>query len=138
MFDNDTGYVAKYMKQVEAEAVPDRELAETYIEGLCYNNLVFNEADYHFTRENEYNGGPDYVFFERMEDEENKPLLTPKIMFEEIFNIKRGKFMNWWYASMYDEYLVFYSPYRERWDKPVRAWKCYERTKFGKNGKLGN
>lgn len=138
VFDNDTGKVAKYMKQVEAEGVPTEHLERPHVKGLCYNNLVFNATDWHFTFENEYNNGPEYVFFERRDSDEDKPLLTPKIMFEEIFNIRSCRFMNWWYASMYDDYLVFYSPYREEWDKPVRAWKCYERTKFGKKGKPGN
>ncbi len=119
------------MKQVEAEAVPEEELAKPYLEGLCYNNLLFNDVDEYFT----HRDGPDYVFYERMEGEEDKPLLTSKIMFEEVFSLENGRFQHWWYARMYDEYLVLYSPHREEWSKPVRAWKCYECRAFDENGK---
>ena len=36
---------------------------------------------------------------------------------------------------MYDDHLVLYSPYRNEWSEPVRAWKVYEHVHFGVDGK---
>ena len=133
-FDNYSAYVTRSFKQIEAEAIPTEVIKKPHIEGLCYNNLIFNEVDWYFTHRNEQYDEPDYIFFNRMDDEMDKPLLSPKVMFEEVFSGKNGRFRDWWYASLYDDYLIFYSPYREEWTKPVRAWKCYKHTIFDEEG----
>lgn len=125
IFDDPAGPVSCCMRQVEAEAVPSVELDRPHVDGICFSNLFFNEVDAHFEYARCNGESLEYVFFEPAEGEEGLPLLTPKVMQEEIFSHKAGKLLHWWPASLYDEYLILYSPHREHWPKPVRAWKAY-------------
>ena len=129
------GYVSKFMKQVDVESVSSEDLSKPYVEGLCCNNLLFHALDRHFAYENKYHNAPEYEFFELELSSEDKPLLTAKVVFEEIFSLKNGKFRDWWFARMYDDCLVLYSPYRNKCSKPVRVWKVYEHVHFDADGK---
>lgn len=52
------------------------------------------------------------------------------MMEERIFSHENGRFRNWWYADLYDDPIVFYSPFRDR-EKgaaPVKAWRRYSQV----------
>lgn len=40
------------------------------------------------------------------------------------------RFRNWWYADLYDDLIVFYSPFRdgEKGAAPVKAWRRYSQV----------
>ncbi len=126
LFFEEGGSVTRYMKRVDVDALTSSDLEAEHAEGICYNNLLFNEADRHFTWRNERDECPEYAFFEDMPD--GHDLLTPEIMFREVFSHENGRFRNWWYARLYDDLLVFYSPYKEDGCKPVKAWRRYEQV----------
>ena len=126
LFFEEGASVTRYMKRVDVDTLTDEELSAQHLEGICYNNLLFNEVDRHFTWRNEHNGAPEYNFFGDKMDGPN--LLTPEIMYEEVFSHKNGRFINWWRASLYENLLVFYSPYSNQGDKPVKAWRKYDQV----------
>ena len=82
-----------------------------------------------FTYAHEHKGAPEYAFWNEDVAHENLPPLSFEIMQHEVFNHENGRFRDWWYASLYDDYLVFYSPYDpERRQPPVKAWKRYKQV----------
>lgn len=127
VFDDPTGAVSRYVRRVDSASVPSDLLDAEHINGICYSNLLFNEADEHFTRERKWHEAPEYNFFGYKEDA--GVLLTPRVMQEEIFSCKNGRFLHWWYARMYADWLVFWSPLDpERAEDPVKAWRRYDQV----------
>lgn len=126
LFFEDGASVTRYMKRIDATVLTDTELDRPHIEGICYNNLLFNEVDRHFTWKSERGDCPEYNFFGDQID--GPKLLTPEIMHEEVFSHKNGWFLNWWRARLYDDLLVLFSPFQEHGDAPVRVWKLYEQV----------
>ena len=51
-------------------------------------------------------------------------------MKERIFSHASGRFRNWWYADMYEDLLIFYSPYKDEEEnpKPMKAWRRYDQV----------
>lgn len=126
LFFEDGASVTRYMKRIDVDTLTEVELAAPHIDGICYNNLLFNHVDRYFTRRSEQGECPEYNFFGDQID--GPELLTPKIMFDEIFSHENGWFLNWWRAKLYDDLLVFYSPHERHGDAPVKAWRKYEQT----------
>ncbi len=52
------------------------------------------------------------------------------MMEERIFSHENGGFRNWWYADLYDNLIVFYSPFKdgEKSAAPVKAWRRYSQV----------
>lgn len=124
LFFEDGASVSRYMKRIDATEIDDAVLDRPCIEGICYNNLLFNEVDRHFTWTSERGESPEYNFFGDQED--GPDLLTPEVMFDEVFSHKNGRFRDWWRAKLYDDLLVFLSPFESHGDSPVKAWRLYE------------
>lgn len=129
VFDGWNDPVTRCMRRIATDAPPE-DLAEmAHADGIIYNNLLFNEVDSHFTYAHEHKGAPEYAFWNEDVAHENLPPLSFEIMQHEVFNHENGRFHDWWYASLYDDYLVFYSPYDpERRQPPVKAWKRYKQV----------
>lgn len=126
LFFEDGASVTRYMKRIDADSLAEADLAAPHVEGICYNNLLFNEVDWYFTRSNEKGERPEYNFFGDKVDGPN--LLSPEIMFEEVFSHKNGRFRNWWRARLYVDLLVFYPPHLEDDGAPVNAWRKYDQV----------
>lgn len=121
--------VTRYMRRIATDDLPEDLSTLPHADGIVYNNLLFNEVDRHFTRAHEQGDAPEYAFWDDQVHYENLPPLTFEVMQREVFSHKNGRFRNWWYASLYDDYLVFYSPCDpERRRPPVKAWKRYEQV----------
>ena len=129
VFDGWNDPVTRCMRRIATDAPPE-DLAEmAHADGIIYNNLLFNEVDSHFTYAHEHKGAPEYAFWNEDVAHENLPPLSFEIMQHEVFNHENGRFRDRWYASLYDDYLVFYSPYDpERRQPPVKAWKRYKQV----------
>lgn len=71
----------------------------------------------------EQSGKPDYKILGNPGELDRDPLFTCRMMEERIFNHENGRFRNWWYADLYDNFIVFYSPFRdgEKGAAPVKA-----------------
>ena len=133
-FDGDSISVTRYMRRCDAEGIPQEELNKPYSEGVCYSNLLPNEVYEYFTER------APKPYSAEGEDEKHEidiGEIPPKTAFEEIFSGKHGWFHHWWYARLYQDYLVFYSPCvfqvkddkpAVMWDKPVKAWMRYEQV----------
>ena len=55
------------------------------------------------------------------------------MMKEQVFSHENGRFRNWWYADLYDDLIVFYSPLKDgdsgdRDAAPVKAWRRYSQV----------
>ena len=55
------------------------------------------------------------------------------MMKEQIFSHENGRFRNWWYADLYDDLIVFYSPLKDgdsgdRDAAPAKAWRRYSQV----------
>ena len=124
VFDSSSDGVTRYLKRIDVDDVP--ELPEGSTAGLIWSNLLFNSVDLHFTLGEKLHGYPEYDFFNNPGDDKNNPLLTPEIMFKEVFSHEHGRFRDWWYAHMVNDYLVLYSPYDPGRKIPVKAWRRYE------------
>lgn len=125
-FENDDGTVSRYMKRIDPDSISTEDLNRKYVDGICYNNLLFNEVDGHFTQKSKRGECPEYNFFGEQLD--GPTLLTPDVMYEEVFSHKNGWFLNWWRARLYDDYLVFLSPYDYHGNGLVKAWQRYEQV----------
>lgn len=99
LFFEEGASVTRYMKRVDVDTLTDEELSAQHLEGICYNNLLFNEVDRHFTWRNEHNGAPEYNFFGDKMDGPN--LLTPEIMYEEVFQPQEWTFHKLVAAQVY-------------------------------------
>ena len=127
VFDDPCGPVSRYMRRIDAKSIPNKELAKPHAEGICFNNLLFNEVDRHLGYDKRFKNG-DYELFGTKGEQDGGPLFTTKLATEEIFSHKNGRFRNWWYASLYEDCLVFYSPLMDRKEtpRPVKAWRRYD------------
>ena len=127
VFDDPSGAVSRYMRRVDSELVPSDLTDMRHTDGICHSNLLLNEIDEHLAGEDKWREASEYNFFG--DDEDGGKLLTPKVMQEEIFSCKNGRFLHWWYARMYEDWLVFWSPFDPKRAKfPVKAWKQYDRV----------
>lgn len=130
-FDDPRGPVSRYFRRVDAEGINEEELGKKHIDGVCYNNLFFNDVEDFLIKNDELGyeshelyGGADYA-------PSRGPFFTPVLMKKVIFDRDDFRFRNWWHARLYDDMLVLYSPFMEDEDgftKPVRAWRRYEET----------
>ena len=126
-FDNGSDSVTRYLRRVDSESVPPDLGSVAHEEGICYSNLLFNEVDEHFTRRSKDGKCPEYNFWGFEDD--GPDILTPKVMQEEVFSHKNGRFLNWWYADMYQDWLVFFSPFDPgKKEPPVKAWMRYDQV----------
>lgn len=126
LFFEDGASVSRYMKRVDPDEITMEELDAPCEEGICYSNLLFNEVDWWYTRKSEDGERPEYNFFGDQQD--GPDLLTPKIMFDDVFSHRNGRFKNWWRARLYKDLLVFLSPYEDNGDSPVKAWRRYDQV----------
>lgn len=127
LFFEEGASVTRYMKRIDTDSLTEMDLSAPHIEGICYNNLLFNEVDWHFTKSSERGECPEYNFFGDKID--GPDLLSPEVMFEEVFSHKNGRFRSWWKARLYDDFLIFYSPYSEDCAAPVKAWRKYDQIR---------
>lgn len=116
--------MTRYLLRVGTDTLPVR--IDGGIDGLVWSNLLFNELDSWFTCKSSRGDCPEYDFFGGAAEAERNPLLTPKIVFDEVLSNKNGRFRNWWYACLTNDLLVFYSPYDPERKTPVKAWRRYE------------
>lgn len=121
VFDGGSDRVTRYLRRVDPSSV---EGTGDGVGGICFNNLLFNSVDSHYTFASNRGECPDYVFFEG--EEESGPKLTARIMFEEVFSGVNGRFRDWWFADMDEDYLLLYSPYDPSRRTPLKAWFKYE------------
>lgn len=126
LFFEDGASVSRYMKRIDPEEINEEELVKPCVEGICYNNLLFNEVDWWYTRKSDSGERPEYNFFGDQHD--GPDLLTPEIMFMDVFSHENGRFRNWWRAKLYKDFLVFLSPYEDDGDSPVKAWRRYNQV----------
>ena len=126
VFDPPGNRVTRYLLRVGTDTLPVR--IDGGIDGLVWNNLLFNELDSWFTCKSSRGDCPEYEFFGGAAEVERNPLLTPKIVCDEVLSNKNGRFRNWWYACLTKDLLVFYSPYDPERITPVKAWRRYEQN----------
>lgn len=126
VFDPPGDHVIRYLLRVGTDTLPSR--IDGGIDGLVWNNLLFNEVDSWFTYYSSRGDCPEYALFGDEPEVEQKPLLTPEIVSDTVFSHKNGRFRHWWYARMTDSLLVLYSPYDPERKAPVKAWKRYEQN----------
>ena len=81
-------------------------------------------------RKRESSGEPDYEILGSPGEPDRGPLFTCRLIEEQIFSHENGRFRNWWYADMYDDLLVFYSPLKDEENSPtpVKAWRRYDQV----------
>lgn len=132
-FDGPSAPVSRYMRRIDAESLGKDELAREHKSGICFNNLLFNEVDWFVGSEHESNGEPDYEILGNPGEPDRGPLFTCRMMEEQIFSHENGRFRNWWYADLYDDLIVFYSPLKDgdsgdRNAAPVKAWGRYSQV----------
>lgn len=130
IFDDPCGPVSRYMRRIDAESLGKDELACDHKSGICFSNLLFNEVDWFVGRKHKSNGEPDYEILGNPGEPDRGPLFTCRMMEDRIFSHENGRFRNWWYADMYDNLLVFYSPFKDEEETPVpvKAWRRYEQV----------
>ncbi len=130
VFDDPCGPVSRYMRRIDAESVSDDELVRDHKSGICFNNLLFNDVDHHTDFAHKYDGAPEYDILGNPGEPDRGPLYTCRLMKEQVFSHENGRFRNWWYADMYEDLLVFYSPYKDEEEKPkpVKAWRRYNQV----------
>lgn len=126
VFDPPSDCVTRYLLRVGTDTLPIQ--INGGIDGLIWNNLLFNDLDSWFTLESSRGDCPEYDFFGDSTEAEQGPLLTPKIVSDVVLSDKNGRFRNWWYARLTDDLLVFYSPYDPDRKTPVKAWRRYEQN----------
>ena len=129
-FDDPSAPVSRYMRCIDTESLDKDELAHEHKNGICFNNLLFNEVDWFVDSKHERSGEPDYEILGNPGEPDRDPLFTCRMMEERIFSHENGRFRNWWRADSYDDLIVFYSPFRDR-EKgaaPVKAWKRYSQV----------
>ena len=97
---------------------------------ICFNNLLLNEVDWLVDSKHERSGKPDYETLGNPGELDRDPLFTCRMMEERLFSHENGRFRNWWYADLYDDLIVFYSPFRdgEKGAAPVKAWRRYSQV----------
>lgn len=114
VFDDDL-HVSRWMKRISTDVLPAGLTERSSTEGYIYNNLLFNDVDWHFSQEWEETG---------RSYEYNWDYLTPRRITEEIFSGKNGRFRNWWYCRDYGDYIVFYGEKEMKY--PLKAWEKYD------------
>ena len=130
VFDDPCGPVSRYMRRIDADSIGEDELSRDHKSGICFSNLLFNEVDSWLSRKHEYGNEPDYEVFGNPGEPDRGPLFTCRLMKERIFSHENGRFRNWWYADMYEDLLIFYSPYKDEEEnpKPMKAWRRYDQV----------
>ena len=55
---------------------------------------------------------------------------APGLALHKALSHENGGFRNWWYADLYDDLIVLYSPFRdgEKGAAPVKAWRRYSQV----------
>lgn len=131
VFDDSCDQVSRYMRRIDAESLSSKELDRAHKSGIYFSNLLFNEVDSFVSIWHERNAEPDYETLGNPGEPDRGSLFTCRLMKDIIFSHARGRFRNWWYADMYEDILVFYSPFKDEQDapKPVKAWRCYQVNK---------
>lgn len=59
-FDDPSAPVSRYMRCIDAVSLGKDELAHEHKNGICFNNLLFNEVDWFVDSKHERSGKPDY------------------------------------------------------------------------------
>ena len=97
---------------------------------ICFNNLLLNEVNWFVDSKHEQSGEPDYEILGNPGEPDRDPLFTCRMMEERIFSHENERFRNWWYADLYDDLIVFYSPFRdgEKGAAPVKARRRYNQV----------
>ncbi|MDD7202876.1 MAG: hypothetical protein PUH18_00820 [Coriobacteriaceae bacterium] len=126
VFDGGSDEVTRYLKRVDPSSI---DAIGEGVGGICFNNLLFNEVASDFSEKSRRGGCPEYEFFD--DGIEGAPRLTARIMFEEVFSGANGRYRNWWFADMSEDFLLLYSPYDPARRTPVKAWKRYEERYSG-------
>lgn len=127
-FDEHTNKVTRYMERVYSSDISKKEIERPHINGICYSNVIFEPVCDLIDHSDKYE---DLEFFGTEDDEWREwPLLTPRIMKEEVFDKKYWASSLWWNASLYQDFLVFYSPFdKKRFNgKPAKVWKKYDQV----------
>lgn len=129
-FDDPCGPVSRYMRRIDVESVGSDELARNHKSGICYNNLLFNEVDSAVSSWHKLYGKAEYDILGNPGEPDRGPLLSCRLAKELVFSNEMGRFRDWWYADMYEDLLVFYSPYmnEEGSPRPVKAWRRYSQV----------
>lgn len=130
VFDDPRGPVSRYMRRIDAESLGSSELTRDHKSGICFSNLLFNEVDRFASGNHKGDGFSDYELLGTPGEKDRGPLFTCRLMEEQIFSHENGRSRNWWYADMYDDLLVFYSPLKdeENSSTPVKAWRRYNQV----------
>jgi len=122
-FDEPVNRVTRYLQRCSiseaAQAVSDER---GFLDGYVYSNLLYDHVARHFS-------GRDCSPYavEKRElryDGTLTPLVTPKVMDEEIFSHKNGRFRHWWYGKMGRDCLILYS--EAEMVSPTRLWRVFE------------
>lgn len=118
-FDDGGSSVTRYMRRAP-EGTPSAG-ADAH-RGVLYNEeLFFDEVDEYVTRRLNNGECPDYEFF-YAEYANGNPLLTPRIMRENIFHSRERTFRYWFRASLSERSLAIYSQADASYSNPLKVW----------------
>ena len=112
-FDDPSAPVSRYIRRIDAESLGKDKLTREHKSRICFNNLLLNEVNWFVDSKHERSGKPDYEILSNPGELDRDPLFTCRVMEERIFSHENGRFRNWWYADLYDDLIVFYSPFRD-------------------------
>lgn len=119
LFDDGGIRVTRYMRRTSKSLLPARFDAQ---QGVLYNEeRFFDEVDEYFTKKSDCGEAPDYEFFDE-EYAHGNPLLTPRIVREEVFdNAERG-FRHWYRAALSERSLAIFNRDDASYSSPLEAW----------------
>lgn len=82
LFDGPSAQVSRYMRRIDAESLGKDELVREHKSGICFNSLLFNEADWYVGSNHESSGEPDYEILGNPGEPNRGPLFTCRCMEE--------------------------------------------------------
>lgn len=119
LFDDGGIRVARYMRRASEDGLPSSPDAHR---GVLYNEeRFFDEADEYFTEKIDRGGAPDYEFFDE-EYAHGNPLLTPRIVREEVFDNAEKDFRYWYRATLSERSLAIFTQDDVAYSSPFKAW----------------
>jgi hypothetical protein len=120
IFDNADIYVTRYMRRALGSAAPFEANAHR---GIFYNEeLFFDEVEKYFVKKLKNGEAPDYEYY-YADWAEGKPLLTPRIMHEDVFHNQKTAFRYWFRATLSEQSLVIYGQEDTSLANPLKVWR---------------
>ena len=125
VFDDPLAPVSRYMDRVDSSSLSEADLEVPHATGICFNTRFRRDVEEYFAEAGKIDDTYNLATRQEKRTFPDQPLLTPRDITTVVFSNSLGRFRDWWYASLYDEFIVFYASFDESKTHPVKVWKRY-------------